>query len=155
MKFKVLSIIFLFSINFGALAQNSRSERGGRNMERVKAMKVGIITEKLALSGKQAESFWPIYNKYEHEKWELNSQLRAKMRSQQDQELNEKQEIAKQDAIFELRQKEIALSKKYRPSFLKVISAKQFSGLVLAEKEFNQMLLRELRHRRSERAAER
>ncbi|MFT5884475.1 MAG: hypothetical protein ACI9IP_000930 [Arcticibacterium sp.] len=154
MKFKVLAIILLFCVSLGALAQNGHSGRSGGNMERVKAMKVGIITEKLALSGKQAQGFWPIYNKYEHEKWELNSQLRTKMRSQRGQELNEKQEIAKQDAIFELREEELALSKKYRPAFLKVISAKQFSDLVFAEKEFNQMLLRELRQRRGDRSSE-
>ncbi len=155
MKLKVLTLILLISVSLGTYAQGGHSSRSAGSTERVKAMKVGLITEKLALSGKQAEGFWPIYNKFEKEKRDLNSQLRTQMRAQRGQELNEKQEIAKQDAIFDLREKELQLSRKYRPAFLKVISAKQFSSLVLAEKEFNQMLLRELRQRRSKRSSER
>ncbi|UNY97650.1 hypothetical protein MQE36_11190 [Zhouia spongiae] len=33
--------------------------------EKIKALKVAFITEKLALTTEEAESFWPIYNSYD------------------------------------------------------------------------------------------
>jgi Skp family chaperone for outer membrane proteins len=148
-----LTLLMAFLMSFGAMAQ--RPAEGGRsNMEKLKAMKVGVITEKLDLTPSEAKGFWPIYNKFDEERQSLNRAMRAKMRSSRDEESTEKSEIARQDEIFDLKEKELALTKRYRPDFLKVISAKQYSDLVLAEREFNQMLLRELRERRNTRSVE-
>ena len=112
-------------------------------------MKVGMITEKISLTEEQAKGFWPIYNRFDAEKRQVNQTIREQMRAEA--RGSEQAEIARQDAIFKLRQQEVELAKKYRPEFLKVISASQYSDLLLAEKEFNQMLLRELRERRNSR----
>ncbi len=112
-------------------------------------MKVAMITEKLALTEDQAKGFWPVYNKYDGEKRSLNQSLREQMRKNANG--SEDAEIARQDAIFKLREQELEVARKYRPDFLKVISAAQYSKLLLAEREFNQMLLRELRERRENR----
>jgi Skp family chaperone for outer membrane proteins len=141
MKLKLFSLVFALLIGFSTWAQRP-------NMEKLRAMKVGVITEKLSLTESQAKSFWPVYNKFDTERQNLNRAMREKMHATRGQETSEEDELERQDQIFELKEKELELSKKYRPEILKVISAKQYSDLVLAEREFNQMLLRELRQRR-------
>jgi Skp family chaperone for outer membrane proteins len=144
MKVKLFSLIFALLIGFSSVAQRP-------NMEKLRAVKVGMITEKLALTESQAKSFWPVYNKFDAERHELKRALRAKMGYSRSKETSEEDELERQDEIFELKEKELELSRKYRPAFLKVISAKQYSDLDVAEREFNQMLLRELRERRNTR----
>jgi Spy/CpxP family protein refolding chaperone len=151
MRFNILSVFIALLLSFSTMAQRSDGSRP--NMEKLKAMKVGVITEKLGLTENQAKGFWPIYNQFDDERQDLNRAMRSKMRASRDEESTEESEIARQDEVFELREKELALSKRYRPEFLRVISAKQYSDLVLAEREFNQMLLRELRERRNTRGS--
>lgn len=146
MKTKLLLSSFFLLISVLSFAQRSQE-----TMDKIKAMKVGLITEKLELTSEQAKTFWPTYYKFDNEKRTLSRTLRNKMRSNAGQELTEAEELERQDEIFALKAKEVELAKKYRPEFLKSISAKQYSDLVLAEREFNQMLLRELHQRRRER----
>ncbi|WP_162628125.1 hypothetical protein [Arcticibacterium luteifluviistationis] len=150
MRTKLLLSTFFLFLSVISFAQKP-SGRSGGNMERIKAMKVGLITEKLQLTEEQAKTFWPTYNKFEGEKRQLSRTLREKMKLNAERELTEKEEIKRQDEVFALKAKEVDLAKKYRPEFLQSISAKQYSDLVLAEREFNQMLLRELHERRRER----
>ena len=131
-------------------AQRPGGPPSREQFEKLRAMKVGMITQKISLTEEQAKSFWPIYDRYDEEKHQLNQDLRSKLRETRGQR-NEDNEIARQDEVFKLREKELALAKSYRPQFLEVISAKQYSDLLLAEREFNQMILRELRERRNTR----
>ncbi len=152
MKLKVLFfILFSIAASTALLAQRQGGD-GSRPpsreaIERLRAMKVAMITEKISLTEDQAKGFWPIYNRYDGERRKLNQNLREQMRKNSPG--SEETELARQDAIFELREQEVELSKRYRPEFLKVISASQYSDLLIAEKEFSQMLLKELRDRRS------
>src|SRR4051812_43224233 len=38
-----------------------------QQMEKIKTMKIGFLTERLNLSPEEAKSFWPVYNKYQDE----------------------------------------------------------------------------------------
>src|SRR5207244_10877172 len=38
-----------------------------QQMEKIKTMKIGFLTEKLSLSSEEAKTFWPVYNKYQDE----------------------------------------------------------------------------------------
>ena len=44
----------------------------GKNMERIRSQRVAFYTEKLELSEKEAEIFWPVYNDYSSQKEEIN-----------------------------------------------------------------------------------
>ncbi|WP_147676056.1 Spy/CpxP family protein refolding chaperone [Algibacter pacificus] len=59
MKTHIISLlIFLFSITLFA-------QRHNHDRERIQALKVSFITEKLDLTTKEAQAFWPIYNAYD------------------------------------------------------------------------------------------
>ena len=42
------------------------SQKRGENKEKIKALKIAYLTEKLDLSSNEAEKFWPIYNKHKN-----------------------------------------------------------------------------------------
>ena len=116
--------------------------------ERIRAMKVGMITNELKLTESQAEKFWPIYNNYSDEKNEIHHQIR-RLTKRPDENLSNSEIIKRQDKILELQQEELNVTKKYRDNFLRVISAQQYSSLMAAERKFNQMLLDQLKERRA------
>jgi hypothetical protein len=115
--------------------------------ERIRAMKVGMITNELKLTETQAEKFWPIYNNYSDEKGGIHQQIR-KLTKRPDENLSNAELMKRQDQILELQQEELNITKKYRDNFLRVISAQQYSSLMAAERKFNQMLLDKLKERR-------
>lgn len=57
---KLIPIVLLLLVSLNTIAQQ-------KNKERIKALKVSVITEKLDLTEKEAQKFWPIYNAHEKE----------------------------------------------------------------------------------------
>jgi len=116
--------------------------------KKVKVLKVSYITEKLNLSKQEAEKFWPIYNKFDKERYNLYHGKRSTI----------KKEISEKGGIDKLSEKEakvfakkmLALGKtyydanvKYQAELSKVISYKKILKLHIVERDFtNQMFKR-------------
>lgn len=138
-------LALLFSlVSVVSFAQKRGEHPGG---ERVKAVKIGMITEQLQLSESQAEKFWPIYNAYSEERMMINRQVREKTKRAANTGVSDEEVLKQQDEVLELKSKEIELVKQYRGSFLKVITAKQYADLLETERKFNQMLMEKLKER--------
>jgi Spy/CpxP family protein refolding chaperone len=145
MKKSFLILILLFFIGISVFAQQ-KNENRAKNQDKIKAIKVGLITDELDLTESQAEKFWPIYNTYSDKRKEILQQIRK--RNKDSEEVNDKEILQNQDEILKLKQKELDLEKDYRDDFLKVITAKQYNDLQQVEKKFNQMLLNKLKERK-------
>src|SRR5690606_1178834 len=50
------------------VATLSLSSQEKQDWEKIKSLKVAFITEKLELTPKEAQSFWPIYNEHQSKK---------------------------------------------------------------------------------------
>lgn len=117
--------------------------------ERIESLKIGFITERLALTTKEAESFWPVFNKYETE-------IRAIRKKQRDltKAFNQKSSASEQESDqylaeqLSLKQQEIDLLKKYIPLFKKVIPTTKVAKLLGLEQEFKLKLLQQLKNRK-------
>ena len=49
-----------------------------KNRERIKALKVSFITERLDLTEKEAQKFWAVYNEYENKVFKIKySEIRS------------------------------------------------------------------------------
>ncbi len=48
--------------------------------DKIKALKVAFLTEKLNLSSKEAQAFWPVYNEYEQDREALRRKERVQIR---------------------------------------------------------------------------
>jgi hypothetical protein len=119
----ILFAIFTFSL---ANAQNGNEQR----IEKIQALKIAFITQRLDLTSAEAEKFWPIYNDYEHE---LNN-IRLNNRN---------------GNVLDNEQKLLNIKKKYSPSFEKVLGPQKLNRFFIAEKEFRNVLIKRLKTQRS------
>lgn len=113
----ILSFILMLATAFSSIAQP--------HGDRVRALRIAYITDKIHLSSQQSEQFWPLYNRYQDE-------IRAIRRDDRIED-----DIAMSEAILEVK-------KKYKVEFLKVISQEQLTALYKAEREFKAMLIKRL-----------
>lgn len=121
----------LCGASFAQLRSNFRNPDKGQQGEKLEAVKIGYITQKLNLTPEEAQRFFPIYNQYVAEIKEVN----------QDQRQNNLSELEREDRILSIR-------KKYNTEFRKVISAEKVNTFFSLEKDFRQMLQKELQERR-------
>ncbi len=144
---KILLILFL-STGLSLLAQQTDDNEETKH-EKIEVLKIGFITEKLALTSKEAELFWPIYNKFEQDiktvrrkQRELTKafKLKAKPTEQEaDKYINEQ---------LLLKQIEIDAIKKYIPEFKKVLPTVKVAKLLSIEQEFKIQLLKKIKDKR-------
>lgn len=140
----LLIIIFLLSIHFHA-----QPSRGG-NRAQIKSLKVGFITNELALTPDEAAKFWPIYNAFEDKQFEIRHQKMKVFNERMDFDLgkmSEKEASAllaqmesNEDELYQLRKKFITGLKGILPS-VKIIKLKK------AEDDFNKKLLQQYRNK--------
>src|SRR5687768_4007221 len=78
---KYLNLMLILFVTAAAYAQppgpGEGGPRGGR--ERVEAMKVGFLTQRLSLDTEEAKVFWPVYDKYQEELEALRKSRRANL----------------------------------------------------------------------------
>ena len=142
MKFTRSLLLLLLAVLISATTF-AQSRKG----ERIHALKVSFITNKMELSSDQAERFWPVYNKYEQDvrttRKQYLTQGKARNRKMTDAEARQYVEnnLDFQEAVIDLK-------RRYKEQFLKVISAQQLANLYTAEREFKQMLIQKLRDKK-------
>ena len=108
---------------------NAQGNRGGRS-EKVEALKIAFLTQKLQLTSAEAEKFWPVYNQYEDE-------------------IQSVRKDNKTSDMLEGEQRLLDIRKKYRGSFEKILGAQKINTLYSAEKEFRSILIKRLKERRN------
>jgi len=144
MKKILLLFIIVFTINI------SYSQRGSR--ERVKTLKIAYITEQLNLSSKEAQQFWPIYNKHDETMESLKKEERRSIRSIKDADgpegLSEKEAEELLRNHIKGEEQKLNARKKLITDLRQVIPYKKILKLVKAERDFNKRLLKQLRDRR-------
>ena len=133
--------IILISIMIG-LALFVKAQNG----ERIEAMKIGFITERLDLTSEEAKVFWPVYNKFTDEMKKLRLTTKGKiteemadMPSLSDAEADK---ILNDMVNFKLNEAE--LIKRYAQEFKKVLPVKKVVLLFKAENDFKRELLKRL-----------
>ena len=121
-----LLIIAFFLGSFSLVkAQNDRENR----FEKVQALKIAFITQKLELTTDEAQKFWPVYNEY-------RSELQTARKE------NRQEELVLEEKVLNIR-------KKYKAEFKKVLGTDQrVNQIFVAEKNFRDILRKELMKRR-------
>ena len=147
MKIKFIYPLVFLLISTLSFAQDYKEKR-----EKVKALKVAFITEKLELTSEEAQKFWPIYNAFDENQSELRHE---KMRAILDRfKPGNVEKLSEKDASNSLIQMEkieedlFNLKKKFIKDLQSVISAKKIIKLKKAEEDFNRELLKQMREKR-------
>jgi hypothetical protein len=126
------------------------SQNRQENQERIKAQKVAFITERLDLSPKEAQEFWPVYNAFEDK---VNSMRRNDLKEVREAmkrgnlSKDEAQNILNQFMVVEDRLHE---AKKQLVSDLSdILPPQKIIQLKVSEDEFNRRLMKMLEERRN------
>ena len=141
MKNLIFTIVLLNSLSI--FSQESKSDK-------VEAMKVGFITNRLELTAKEAQVFWPLYNEY-NSKME---KLRKTKRSDFEELKNKSENITDKELetfineVFASKQKELDLQKEYYEKYAKVLPVKKVAMLYQAENQFKRELLRKIKEKK-------
>lgn len=146
---KKLILIFILLISFSAFAQENE-----RMKERIKAQKIAFITEKLELTSKEAQGFWPIYNEFEAKTDKVKNEdlraIRTKMRKDPGMSEAEASELIVK--LIKAEEDLHAAKIKLVNDLKTVISSVKILKLKAAEEQFNKKLLERLRDMRERRA---
>lgn len=141
-------LIFFLSTGLGLLAQQTDDSEESKH-EKIEALKISFITEKLSLTSKEAELFWPIYNKFEQDiktvrrkQRELTKAFKLKVKP------NEQEADKYISEQLVLKQTEIDVVKKYIPEFKKVLPTTKVAKLLSIEQEFKIQLLKKIKDKR-------
>jgi len=119
--------------------------------EKIKAAKIGLITQRLALTPDQAEKFWPIYNEYTQKRIGLRKQYRNAERDINPNNPDPKQQEALVDFGLKIKQDELTLEKEFSGKMKGVITSQQMLNLHQAERDFRSILINMLNKRRAQR----
>lgn len=141
----ILPTVFWIIFSNKLAAQNNLSPR-----EKIQAQKVAFITGKISLTPEEAQYFWPVYNEYEKKKEELiNKQRNATRQAMEGIDALPDREIENLLTDFiEVQKAQSALLEDYNRKFLQILSAEKVMKLYIAEIQFKNFLLRQIKENR-------
>lgn len=137
MKFNFKYLLVLLLALFAAKASYAQPGKA----DKVEALKVSFITEKINLTTTEAQSFWPLYNEY-------NDKIKFARKAFRQQYANvtdfktDKEADDYLNAELKLRQTEVDLQKEYFDKFKKILGSKKTGLLRKAEEEFKKEVLK-------------
>jgi hypothetical protein len=123
---KILLILAFIVANLGFV----RAQDGEQSREKIQALKIAFITQKLGLSADEAQRFWPVYDRYEVE-------MRQALKD------NQSDVIDNDERILNIR-------KHYRAEFANVLGQDRVNTLFRSENEFRGMLMRRIKNRQQQ-----
>ena len=121
--------------------------------ERIKALKVSFITERIDLTEKEAQQFWPVYNEYENKinkiRYREIKSIRREIRDNIET-LTDERAKALLNALNDAENKLHALEAEFPKKLSGIISSKKIILLKIAEDDFKRKMLEEFKRRKKE-----
>lgn len=118
----------------------------GNQHSKVQAFKIAYLTNRLDLTPRQAQMFWPLYNEREKKLSALKREHKAKMQKLKGElkNLSENDINSLLEDEFDFRQKELNIKKAYNQHFKGVLPIRKVAVLYRAEESFKRELLRKI-----------
>ena len=139
----IFYLMLLVMLTAPLMAEPTPPEEMGN--EKIEALKIGFITNKLKLTPEESQKFWPVFNQYEAEKKQIRqSTIGAVKELKEDGDFTNaeaEQAIAK---YVEFKARDLDLIKKYVSEFRKILPATKVAKLITAEEHFKKMLMKQV-----------
>ena len=119
--------------------------------DKIKALKIAFITERLELKSSEAQSFWPVYNAYEEKMASIRdteqSQIKGKFRNLGEMSNSEAEKLL--DTYLDLEAKKSLEQRTFVTELKKIIPAKKIILLKKTEDDFKRKLIQLYRQNRN------
>jgi len=144
---KLFIIIILSVVSITYLSAQERREMTPEVFEKIKAEKISYFTDKLDLTPKQAQTFWPVYNEFENKRFEIQKEIHQfeHMPDEKFASLSDSEIEKLTNNYINSFDKEAQLLKEYNKQFQKILPKKKVLMLYRTENEFRGHLIREFR----------
>ena len=117
---KFILIATLFLTAFSTVKAQDDNEPGAKRKERIKALYVAFITERVSITSDEAQKFWPVYNQYDNEIQAVKKDL---------------PELEKQQTLLNIK-------KRYQDKFSAILGAARCELFYKADAEFKAKLIK-------------
>ena len=120
-----------------------------KRKEKIKALKIAVISQRLELTSEEAEKFWPVFNKYDDQILDLREQkikLRMKGKNATDEE-----NLKLFEQGEDIEGKISDLKKKMRAELIPIVGAAKVVKLQKIEQEFLEKILEKLKNQKEKR----
>lgn len=147
-KIKTLALLIV-AVIISTMAFGQKHPQQGKRptKEKIKAMKIAHITNKLDLSETEAQKFWPVYNQFEAEMDKFHQARRADRKKQKTSsaELSDSELEKLVDNHLIMEQKELDTKKSYHNKFKAILPIQKVAKLYKSEHSFKKELLKKMR----------
>jgi len=137
----IITILLFSTVVFGQTAK--KTDNCPLDDEKIKAEKIAFITEKMDLTVKEAQQFWPVYNEFNDkmdalfkEEHKITRELKKGVDVLSDSEIE-----SKLDRLLEIRSEKAKLEEVYHEKYKSVLPIKKVALLYDADREFRKHLL--------------
>jgi hypothetical protein len=148
MNIKKIITLILILTTFGFYAQDSEMKD---KKEQIRVLKAAFFTTELALTAREAEKFWPIYNTFDDLQFEIRHQkMRAFKNRMNNKALDTMSEKEANSLLIQMESADeelFLLRKKLTKSLKEVLPAVKIIKLKKSEEDFNRKLLHQYRER--------
>jgi hypothetical protein len=154
----IFIILFIVAVSYESFAQvsnqlvpgqrtapSANTQKKGAMGKRLEAARNRFISKQLDLTDQESTKFWPVYSRYQQE---LTAVRILKRLNNSSSATNGTEQIDK-EIYYESQL--VAIRKRYKDAFLKILPPEKVSELYKSEREFNDELIKQLSER-SERA---
>lgn len=141
---------YIFLVLFCFTAVVSFAQPGSKR-DKIEALRVSFINQKVNFTTQEAQLFWPLYDEY-NDKLEYNRKAFRQqfIKAVDFNTLTDKEAEAYIAAELNLKQKEYELYKEYFEKFKKILPIKKVALLRRAEEEFRKELIKNIKGNASE-----
>ena len=116
--------------------------------DKIKAARIGLITQRLNLTPDQAQKFWPLYNEFDLKRADVRKPYRDAQKNLNQNNPDPTQQQALLDLGMKVKQDELNLEKEYSTKLQGVITTQQMLNLRQAEHDFRGIIINMLNNRR-------
>ncbi len=147
-KLILMAIALFTSVNLFAQEDNDNKKT---KREELEAQKVAFITTQLDLTTDEAKDFWPLYNEREKEMREVRKKIREQVKEGKTMDEMTDDEVKKMmEEVIKLKKEELEIEEKYNTKFQTVLPVKKVAKLHMAERKFNEEVLRAWKEKKHE-----
>ncbi|MGK0388129.1 MAG: hypothetical protein ACI94Y_000857 [Maribacter sp.] len=150
MKHTIITLLFFVLASQMIFAQPpGKSGMKKEAREKIEALRKAYISDKLELTEKESNEFWPIYTSYKSEEKVLMHTLKKQRRNVK--EMSDAEADVFIENVLETEQKRLDLKKKYYTKMKTAISAKKILGLERSERSFRSEVMKRMKENRGKR----